>query len=100
MDGNFKFKFGIPFISVIKGDNRSLSIASASIAAKVYRDRIMEKMDCKYPAYGFSFNKGYGTKKHISSIISTGASQVHRKSYEPVKSLLIAQNPLFNEDYS
>lgn len=100
MDGNFRFKFSIPFISVIKGDNRSLSIASASIAAKVYRDRIMEKMDTKYPGYDFSCNKGYGTRSHISSIHKIGVSNVHRKTYEPVKSLIIGQNQLFNEDYS
>ena len=99
MDGNFRFKFNIPFISVVKGDNRSLSIASASIAAKVYRDRIMEKMDNKYPGYDFSRNKGYGTRNHISSIINMGVSHVHRKTYEPAKSIIEGQSLLFNEDY-
>lgn len=62
MDGNFKFQFDIPFISVIKGDNRSISIASASIVAKVLRDELMDKLHLKYPGYGFVHNKGYGTR--------------------------------------
>jgi ribonuclease HII len=98
MDGNFRFKFDIPFISVIKGDNRSITIASASITAKVYRDIIMEKMDNKYPGYGFSCNKGYGTRNHMESLMDKGISEVHRKSYEPVKSMIKGQKLLFNED--
>ncbi len=88
MDGNFKFKFDIPFISVIKGDNKSISIASASIVAKVLRDDLMNKIDCRYPGYGFSGNKGYGTREHMAAIAGTGYSKVHRKSYEPVKSII------------
>jgi len=98
MDGNFKFKFDIPFISVIKGDNRSLSIASASIIAKVSRDDLMDKIDNKFPGYGFCGNKGYGTKKHMDSIADKGFSCIHRKSYEPVKSMIENQRILFDED--
>jgi len=98
MDGNFKFKFDIPFISVIKGDNKSISIASASIVAKVLRDDVMDKLDCRYPGYGFSCNKGYGTKGHMGSLADIGFSSVHRKSYEPVKSLIEGQRLLFDED--
>ena len=87
MDGNFKFKFDIPFISVIKGDNRSISIASASIVAKVTRDQLMDKIDFKYPDYGFCGNKGYGTRDHMASIADKGFSSIHRKSYDPVKSM-------------
>jgi ribonuclease HII len=88
MDGNFKFEFDIKFMSIIKGDNISISIASASIIAKVLRDELMDKVDLKYPDYGFRINKGYGTKKHIESLYNNGFSDIHRKSYEPVKSLI------------
>ncbi len=89
MDGNFKFQLDIPFISILKGDNLSLSIASASIVAKVNRDAIMDRLDLKFPNYGFSSNKGYGTKKHIESIEKWGISPVHRMTYEPVKSIFL-----------
>jgi len=98
MDGNFKFTFDIPFIPVIKGDNISISIASASIVAKVARDDLMDKIDCKFPGYGFCGNKGYGTRDHMASISGLGYTSVHRKSYEPVKSLIEAQGYLFDED--
>ncbi len=102
MDGNFKFKFDIPFLSVVKGDNRSISIASASIVAKVLRDQLMDRIHLKYPDYGFSRNKGYGTKDHLESLGSRGFSSVHRKSYEPVRSMvdnrIFNQRLLFDED--
>jgi ribonuclease HII len=98
MDGNFKFKFDIKFMPVIKGDNISISIASASIIAKVLRDKLMEQLDSKYPDYGFRTNKGYGTKKHIDSLSINGFSNIHRKSYEPIKSLFERERLLFSED--
>ncbi len=98
MDGNFKFKFEIPFIAVIKGDNRSISIASASIVAKVLRDQLMDKLDCRFPVYGFCGNKGYGTRDHMASLARNGHSQIHRKSYEPIKSEIEKQRLLFDED--
>ncbi len=98
MDGSFKFQFDIPFIAVIKGDNRSISIASASIVAKVTRDQLMDKLDCKYPGYGFCGNKGYGTRDHMASLAAIGYSEIHRKSYEPVKSEIEKQRLLFDED--
>ncbi len=98
MDGNFKFKFDIPFISVIKGDNKSISIASASIVAKVLRDDLMNRIDFRYPGYGFSGNKGYGTRAHMSSLADKGYSYVHRKSYEPVKSMFESRRLQQDED--
>jgi len=98
MDGNFKFKLDTKFMSVIKGDNISISIASASIIAKVLRDELMDKVDLKYPDYGFSIHKGYGTKKHLDSIYAKGFSDIHRKSYEPIKSLNQKEELLFSED--
>ncbi len=98
IDGNYKFSFDIPSISVIKGDSLSISIASASIVAKVKRDSIMDRIDIKYPGYGFSSNKGYGTATHLSSIKEIGYSTVHRISYEPMRSMIETQGNLFDEN--
>jgi ribonuclease HII len=59
----------------------------------------MDKIDVKCPGYGFSCNKGYGTAAHIASIEKSGFSRLHRKSYEPVRSMIEAQGRLFDEDY-
>jgi len=99
IDGNYKFRFSIPSVSVIKGDSRSITIASASILAKVRRDAIMDKIDVKCPGYGFNCNKGYGTASHLTSIEKSGFSWVHRRSYDPVRSIIESQGRLFNEDY-
>ncbi len=74
-------------ISIIHGDALSASIAAASIIAKVTRDRIMERLDALYPAYGFAHNKGYGSSAHMQAIAELGATRWHRRSYEPVKSM-------------
>ncbi|HQP47924.1 MAG TPA: ribonuclease HII [Spirochaetota bacterium] len=87
MDGNFRLQVGVPVKSVVGGDGLSLSIASASIAAKVRRDSIMERLDVRYPGYGFSQHKGYGTAFHRHRIVEMGPSPVHRRTYEPVKSM-------------
>jgi ribonuclease HII len=87
MDGNFSFSVPVSFISVKKGDCRSISIAAASIIAKVARDAIMEKLDVKYPGYGLARHKGYGTAAHCEAIRKLGYAPIHRKSYEPVKSM-------------
>lgn len=71
----------IPSISLVKGDEKSISIASASIIAKVTRDRIMRSLDDLYPGYGFKSNKGYGTREHYAGIIENGITEVHRKSF-------------------
>jgi ribonuclease HII len=88
LDGNFSFDLGIPSISVKKGDRRSLSIASASIAAKVTRDGIMERFAEIYPGYDFDASKGYGTLRHREALEKSGGCPIHRRSYEPLKSLL------------
>jgi ribonuclease HII len=73
---------GIPdVVPVIGGDGKSLSIAAASIIAKVARDRLMRKLHKRYPAYNFENNKGYGTKEHLDAICRLGTTPVHRKSY-------------------
>ncbi len=76
--------------SIIHGDARSASIAAASILAKVTRDRYMEKMDIKYPNYGFKKHKGYGTKMHLEALEKYGPCAIHRKTFNPV-SKYIAQ---------
>ena len=78
---------GMETVSIIHGDALSASIAAASIIAKVTRDRIMERMDVLYPAYGFANNKGYGSGAHMQAIAEYGATKWHRRSYEPVKSM-------------
>ena len=79
----------IPHQSIVHGDALSASIAAASIIAKVERDRFMDKMDIKYPNYGFKHNKGYGTKTHMEAIEKFGPCAIHRKTYEPVASYLL-----------
>lgn len=70
--------------NITKGDSKSLSIAAASILAKVHRDRIMQKMHKKYPLYGFNKHKGYGTKKHRHAIAKYGPCEIHRNSFKLV----------------
>jgi len=84
IDGNFKINCEAPQKSIIKGDQKVFSIAASSIIAKVTRDRIMQKMHKKYPAYGFDKHKGYGTKVHIKAIKKHGHCLIHRKSFAPL----------------
>lgn len=74
--------------TVIKGDQRSLSIAAASIIAKVTRDRIMTGLAAKYPHYGWERNKGYGTKAHREGLAKHGVTPHHRRSFKPIAKLL------------
>ena len=78
----------IPTTSIIKGDAKSISIAAASVIAKVTRDRMMYELDLKYPQYGFKNHKGYPTKKHIEAINKYGLIEGYRKTYGPVKEVL------------
>lgn len=73
---------------IIKGDSLSISIACASILAKVERDMAMENFDRLYPGYGFARHKGYATKDHIQAIMKLGITCIHRESFEPVKSIV------------
>lgn len=72
---------GIPQVGIVKGDAKSISIAAASIVAKVYRDRLMTEYDALYPEYKFAKNKGYGTKEHMQALHEIGMSPIHRKSF-------------------
>lgn len=71
--------------SIVKGDSLSLSIAGASIVAKVTRDRMMQDLHRQYPVYGFDSHKGYGSKRHIHALFEHGPSPVHRLSFRPVR---------------
>ena len=73
--------------SIIKGDANSLSIAAASIVAKVTRDQMMEEFDREYPGYDFAQNAGYGTSNHLAVLDQLGVTPIHRRSFEPVKSM-------------
>ena len=75
----------LPCTPLIKGDQKSLSIAAASILAKVTRDRFMCKMDLLYPQYGFRAHKGYGTVRHHAALREFGVTPIHRRSFEPVR---------------
>lgn len=77
-------KLKIPSTSIIKGDLKSISIAAASVIAKVTRDRMMDELDEKYPMYDFKSNKGYPTKKHVEAIEKYGIIKEHRKTFKPV----------------
>ena len=77
-----------PSNGIIKGDQKSYSIAAASIIAKIHRDRYMNFLSKYYPSYNWSSNAGYGTKKHIDEIQKKGITIHHRKSFEPIKSLI------------
>ena len=79
-----KLETDIPATSIIKGDAKSLSIAAASVIAKVTRDRMLIELDKKYPMYDFKHNKGYPTKKHLEAIKKYGIIVEHRRSYGPI----------------
>lgn len=89
IDGNRLPKdIHIPAKAIIKGDHLSISIASASIVAKVTRDKLMKELAKSYPQYGWDKNAGYGTKEHINAIEKYGITSLHRRSYAPIKRYL------------
>jgi len=90
IDGRIRLKnTSLPQQSIIRGDSKSLSIAAASILAKVTRDRIMVELDAHYMQYGFAQHKGYGTEKHRDAIEKYGPTPVHRYSFAPIRKPLI-----------
>ena len=88
IDGNMKFDLDIPYKSIVKGDSKSISIAAASVIAKVTRDHEMYELDKKYPMYEFKSHKGYPTKRHLELINKYGLIDGYRKSYKPVIEIL------------
>jgi ribonuclease HII len=83
-----KLRVDVPQHSIIKGDAKSLAIAAASILAKTARDDFMDELDEKYPMYGFKQHAGYGTKQHLEAIEQYGITKHHRKTFEPIKSMI------------
>jgi ribonuclease HII len=81
LDGRDRIDLVGRVVPIVGGDGKSLSIAAASIVAKVARDRLMRKLHKAHPVYNFSSNKGYGTKEHIGALVKHGMTPVHRRSY-------------------
>jgi ribonuclease HII len=80
------------FETIIKGDSKSLSIAAASIVAKITRDRIMSRLDKQFPGYDWSQNAGYPTKFHKSALLNIGITPHHRHSFKPIHNILYQEN--------
>ena len=91
VDGNRLPSLGCPAEAVVKGDARSLSIAAASIVAKVLRDRLMARLGARYAAYNWQKNAGYGTKAHREGLAEAGVTAHHRRSFAPIRILLEKQ---------
>lgn len=85
IDGIFKIKMDIEQETIVAGDSASVSVASASIVAKVSRDRIMDIYHRQYPQYNFCDNKGYATADHRKAILEFGCCKIHRRSFRPVR---------------
>jgi ribonuclease HII len=83
IDGNSFTHETLKFQNIIKGDEKSFTIAAASIVAKVTRDRLMRDLDLRFPQYGFARHKGYGTRQHIEAIRMYGLCEIHRRSFHP-----------------
>ena len=88
IDGNSEPALACSLECVVKGDGHSLSIAAASIVAKVTRDRIMRKLDARHPGYGWASNAGYGTREHQDALARLGITSFHRKSFAPIRKIL------------
>ncbi|MFQ5435915.1 MAG: ribonuclease HII, partial [Anaerolineae bacterium] len=90
IDGRLRLKtINLPQQSLVRGDGKSLSIAAASILAKVTRDRLMVALDGAFPQYGFARHKGYGTPQHLAAIAKHGPSPHHRLSFAPMRQTLV-----------
>lgn len=97
VDGPVKLNVNLPVANIIKGDAKSKSIASASIIAKVTRDRLMDIYDRIFPQYGFKRHRGYPTEAHRAAIKKFGSTTIHRQSFYGVKKL--GQTPIFSPSY-
>lgn len=88
VDGNKLPDLEYNMYPIIKGDNKSISIAAASIIAKVYRDKLMQDLSLQYPGYYWEKNSGYGTKQHLLALNNLGVTPIHRKSFAPIYNML------------
>lgn len=91
IDGNKCPELNCPSQAIVKGDSRVMAISAASILAKVTRDQEMVDMDTRYPGYGLASHKGYPSKQHLEALARLGVTDIHRRSYGPVKKLLTQQ---------
>ena len=88
VDGNKLPDLEFNMYPIIKGDSKSISIAAASIIAKVYRDKLMQDLSLQYPGYYWEKNSGYGTKQHLLALDNLGVTPIHRKSFAPIYNML------------
>ena len=88
VDGNKLPDLEYNMYPIIKGDSKSISIAAASIIAKVYRDKLMQNLSLQYPGYYWEKNSGYGTKQHLLALDNLGVTPIHRKSFAPIYNML------------
>ena len=88
VDGNKLPDLEYNMYPIIKGDSKSISIAAASIIAKVYRDKLMQDLSLQYPGYHWEKNSGYGTKQHLLALDNLGVTPIHRKSFAPIYNML------------
>lgn len=88
VDGNKLPQFDIPAEAIVQGDSKVAAISAASILAKVERDQELERLDKLYPGYGLAGHKGYPTRAHLTALSHLGVTDIHRKSYKPVKELI------------
>lgn len=95
IDGPFSINVNVRQRAIVKGDGLSVSVAAASIIAKVTRDRLMDEFESKYPLFHFSVHKGYGTKLHLSELAQSGPTPIHRVSYKGVEPKEKKSIPLF-----
>lgn len=93
VDGNDAPALPCPCDTIIEGDGRSVSIAAASIIAKVTRDRMMRALHDEFPGYGWFTNKGYSTEEHLVALNRLGPTRHHRRSFAPVHNILYPENP-------
>jgi ribonuclease HII len=88
IDGSIKPEFPCKVKTIVKGDSKSVSIAAASIIAKVYRDRMMQRLGAEFPHYGWEQNAGYPTRQHLDAIQKHGLTHFHRKTFAPVRNFI------------
>jgi ribonuclease HII len=93
VDGNRCPELSYPTQAIVKGDSKIPQISAASIIAKVYRDQQMMELHKKYPEYGFNHHMGYPTKQHLEKIKNYGVTPEYRKTFKPVKAILLGGNP-------
>ncbi len=90
VDGLFCPQTGIPSQAIVQGDSKVAAISAASILAKTARDELMLELHQRYPQYGFSRHKGYPTAAHLAALREHGVSEIHRRSFKPVRNILLA----------